>query len=144
MYPPRSNTTVSIFFSNAFFAIAVPTSLAASLFAYFVLMSLSKVEQLTNVFPATSSMICTYKFVLLLYMHNLGLSAVPDIFLLTLKCLLVLYHFFISPFASFYFAYCNPKIIKFLILQISMLRIIKMLSFVLMPIFIYLFYLLYV
>ena len=49
-----------MFFSNALFAISAPTSFAASLFAYLVLTSLSNVEAETNVFPATSSIICTY------------------------------------------------------------------------------------
>ena len=99
--PPRSKTTVSIFFSNAFLAIIAPTSLAASLLACFVFISLSNVEQLTNVFPATSSMICTYKFALLLYTHSLGLSLVPDTFVLTLKCLLVL-SIFLSVFLTIF------------------------------------------
>ena len=93
MYPPRSKTTSVIFFSVAFLAIKAPTSFAASLFACFVFTDLSNVEALTNVVPLTSSIICAYKFVLLLYTHNLGLSAVPLIFVLTLLCLLALSNF---------------------------------------------------
>lgn len=90
MYPLRSNTTVVIFLSAALLAIKVPTSLAASTFDFFVFTSLSNVEAETIVFPATSSMICAYIFVLLLNTHNLGLSAVPEILFLTLACLLAL------------------------------------------------------
>ena len=82
-----------MFFAVALLAIKVPTSLAASILDFFVLTSLSNVEADTNVFPATSSMICAYMLLLLLYTHNLGLSAVPDTLVLTLACLLVLSNF---------------------------------------------------
>ena len=58
MYPPLSNTTFDILAALALLAIKLPTSLAASLFAFFVLTSLSKVEAETKVFPATSSITC--------------------------------------------------------------------------------------
>jgi hypothetical protein len=64
-----------------------------STFECFVFISLSNVDTLTNVFPATSSITCAYTWLLLLYTHSLGLSAVPDILFLTLLCLLALSNF---------------------------------------------------
>ena len=67
MYPPRSNTTVLILAFLAFSAISFPTAAAASRLLFLILSS--KEEELTNVTPLVSSIICAYIAELLLNTH---------------------------------------------------------------------------